>query len=813
MTVDSLIQWFWSQSWQLCALAILLLPLAGIVAKKRPHLAFLICFLLLIKAVLPLSLGHQKSAFHWMESTLAAHASERETAELAHAGAAKPAAHIATAPENDFAVATETRLSQLPSAPPDDSKEVPDEIATAAPVLDSKLAGRSLNTRLSLALLSVWITGMLTSSLIILKRHRRLANAIRLASPIENSRINELVEKNKEHLGIKKRVTVLALPDFTSPAMIGWRKPRILLPVGYLEAASAEDLEAVIAHELVHIKRGDVFFSTLQCLVQIIWWFHPVIWLVNKRINHLKELCCDGEVLHWTQIKNTNYAQALLNVLKQNPSIPLPSYVPTASSNEITTYRIETLMKNPSHLTHKTPLIGWGLVIACALFLLPNANLNSASSREETRVPNSKLPKPDAATHLTATAEPKQPLKTDLLDVELKPSNSVQVPVSKILTVTRKNHLSYAGSGSGSLVPRFQYQIQTASDGIIRRMNLVPGTEVKKGELLLELSNESLVASLREAELDLRQAQAELRRHETSVEQKQLELMSNLETAKLNLELCEAEHRRSHALFDQALTTDKSVAQSQTKLAQAKQAVDTAMRSLAITERQNEQDLDLQKIQLERHTLALSAIKKQVEGLRVYAPIAGTITESSSSEPLQLGAYVKSGTQLAQIFQPDRLTLVTTYPARSIHKLKEGMPCIIEIDEHRHGARIRTIYPTTNSDQRVKVLVDPEAEESLAKTILPGSSAKVYFGTKVVPNTLTLPNVLRSAAIGDLSFYKLSPDGSVAKETKIELVSRGLETSAIRGDLQDGDRLIYKGRRSSDHSNRFRTIELVDEPR
>jgi HEAT repeat protein len=77
------------------------------------------------------------------------------------------------------------------------------------------------------------------------------------------------------------------------PTVIGWLRPFILLPVGALTGLTTRQLEAIIAHELAHIRRHDYLINLLQAVVETLLFYHPAVWWVSRRIRQEREHCCD----------------------------------------------------------------------------------------------------------------------------------------------------------------------------------------------------------------------------------------------------------------------------------------------------------------------------------------------------------------------------------------------------------------------------------------------------------------------------------------------------------------------------------------
>jgi hypothetical protein len=115
------------------------------------------------------------------------------------------------------------------------------------------------------------------------------------------------------------------------PAVIGYFRPMLLLPVSALSGMSSQQLEAVIAHELAHVRRHDYVVNVFQQFAENLLFFHPAVWWVSGQIRKEREHCCDdlavlacGDVL--------SYASALLNLEEQRGRAPRLAVAATGGS-------------------------------------------------------------------------------------------------------------------------------------------------------------------------------------------------------------------------------------------------------------------------------------------------------------------------------------------------------------------------------------------------------------------------------------------------------------------------------------------------
>ena len=97
----------------------------------------------------------------------------------------------------------------------------------------------------------------------------------------------------QHRLGIRRVIQYCECHSLNVPAVIGLFRPVVLLPVRALTGLTPEQLEAVIAHELAHIKRFDVAVNFFQVIAETLFFFHPAVWWLNKRIRADREDCCD----------------------------------------------------------------------------------------------------------------------------------------------------------------------------------------------------------------------------------------------------------------------------------------------------------------------------------------------------------------------------------------------------------------------------------------------------------------------------------------------------------------------------------------
>ena len=96
-------------------------------------------------------------------------------------------------------------------------------------------------------------------------------------------------------LRVTRPVRLLESALVQAPAVAGWLRPVILVPAGALTGLSAHQLEAILAHELAHVRRHDYLVNVLQAVVETLLFYHPAVWWVSAQVRREREDCCDDE--------------------------------------------------------------------------------------------------------------------------------------------------------------------------------------------------------------------------------------------------------------------------------------------------------------------------------------------------------------------------------------------------------------------------------------------------------------------------------------------------------------------------------------
>jgi bla regulator protein BlaR1 len=192
-------------------------------------------------------------------------------------------------------------------------------------------------------------------------------------------------------LGIRQTIAFLESGLAKTPMVIGHLKPVVLVPIGLLAALSTAEVEAILIHELAHIRRRDYLVNMLQSLLEIVFFFNPAVLWISKMIKTERENCCDDLALAQDHNK-ANYIRALVSCEEYKSSVPAYAMAFPGGKNTLL-HRVKRMANNRNHslnLFEKTVLalclVGAGLFVTAfsSLHHKPQQNIQAPSHIQPT---------------------------------------------------------------------------------------------------------------------------------------------------------------------------------------------------------------------------------------------------------------------------------------------------------------------------------------------------------------------------------------------------------------------------------------------
>jgi beta-lactamase regulating signal transducer with metallopeptidase domain len=188
--------------------------------------------------------------------------------------------------------------------------------------------------------------------------HVRRLQVRLLATP--PSRWQTTAERIAARLGLRAAVHTVECALVDTPAAIGWLRPVVLLPIAAFANLTPAQAEAILAHELMHIRRHDYLVNVAQTVVETFLFFHPAVWWVSKHIRAEREHSCD-DVAAAICGDPVDYAAALVELEARRCAAPTLAIAATAGSLSA---RVRRLLNVPTG--HEAPSLSWVVTLAMA---------------------------------------------------------------------------------------------------------------------------------------------------------------------------------------------------------------------------------------------------------------------------------------------------------------------------------------------------------------------------------------------------------------------------------------------------------------
>ncbi|MBN2327629.1 MAG: M48 family metalloprotease [Candidatus Omnitrophica bacterium] len=139
----------------------------------------------------------------------------------------------------------------------------------------------------------VWISGVMLLTLRLLIQWIQLKKLCkRCTAPLSNC-CDVICRNLSKRMHIERMVHFFESANLETPFTIGWLKPVVLIPASAIAGLSPEQMEAILAHELAHIKRCDYLVNIFQTVITTLLFYHPGVWWISRRVRMEREHCCD----------------------------------------------------------------------------------------------------------------------------------------------------------------------------------------------------------------------------------------------------------------------------------------------------------------------------------------------------------------------------------------------------------------------------------------------------------------------------------------------------------------------------------------
>ena len=292
--------------WQLAVVAALVMIAFQLLQRAKPNTRYLVaCSGLLLMAILPIASFLCLDPVELTNEVVVLSNPESDHNVIAQGFREHPALIHSEDLERELQVPSEQRLPQI-------SPDIDTSLAAEASELPEvqpateEFAGVASNpwrTRLTAWMLSVhplmpwlttfWLVGVCAFAAVHTRGLFTVHRLSRLETIESEPSFQQRMETLAYRLGIHSAIRLFQTARINTPLVIGWFRPVILVPLGMAAGLPPAQVDAILLHELAHIRRHDYLVNTLQVLVESLLFYHPAVWWLSRRIRMEREYCCD----------------------------------------------------------------------------------------------------------------------------------------------------------------------------------------------------------------------------------------------------------------------------------------------------------------------------------------------------------------------------------------------------------------------------------------------------------------------------------------------------------------------------------------
>lgn len=164
----------------------------------------------------------------------------------------------------------------------------------------------------------IWLLGLFSFMIIYILQLKKIKSIVNCQEELNDEAIVSILEEAKSTLNISKNIKLYKTNEFSTPAITGILKVKILIPEYLLTCLSKNDLKFIIHHELCHLKRLDNITNYLILIYKTIYWFNPLIYIMFKHMRRDMEISCDNLVLdNINEKEHLDYGRTIINIMEK----------------------------------------------------------------------------------------------------------------------------------------------------------------------------------------------------------------------------------------------------------------------------------------------------------------------------------------------------------------------------------------------------------------------------------------------------------------------------------------------------------------
>jgi multidrug resistance efflux pump len=356
---------------------------------------------------------------------------------------------------------------------------------------------------------------------------------------------------------------------------------------------------------------------------------------------------------------------------------------------------------------------------------------------------------------------------------------------SLLIDTVQRGELNISVRGTGVLAPKDIRWIATNVAGRVERVLKKAGAIVKKGDLLLELSNPQLQQALTEAQWELQALEAETKARRVTLESDLLDQQIAVVNEKLNLEKSQLTHNAQKGLLDQGIVAISKIDFEEVKInvMQFEQRWQLERKRLEKREENLNAQVEANEARLNRMRKIVQRIQQQVDDLKVKATMDSIVQEM----PMELGQQVNAGANLAMLARSDRFIAELRIPEKQIKDVVIGQKVTLDTRSSIIQGLVQRIDPAVINSS---VQVDVELLGTLPKEVRPELTIDGIIEVATIPDTLFVKRPMFANSFSQSSVYLIDNGGSNATKHPLKFGHMSSQYIQIEQGLKEGESII-----------------------
>ncbi len=341
--------------------------------------------------------------------------------------------------------------------------------------------------------------------------------------------------------------------------------------------------------------------------------------------------------------------------------------------------------------------------------------------------------------------------------------------------------------GPGTLVPEQARLLTAVTNGRIEEIRLLPGVEVKAGDLILRMSNPDVDMQLLQAQTSLSDARSQLTQLSANLQTSRLAQQGVVAQLQTMLANARREFETNRRLFETNpdLVARSELERTRDQVTEMEIRVGLEKQRLDVMDSTKDEQIQAQQDQVSRLQETVAFNQDRLRSLEVRAPSAGVLAPLET--PLQEGMYVLSGQQLARSVVPGRLKAEIRIPQTQAQEILVGQQAFIDTRSDTIIGRVVRIDPAVRAGT---ITIDVALPLDLPPSARPDLSVDGNVVIERLNDVLYMGRPTYGQANSQITVFKITPDGEYADRVTVRLGASSVQEIEVKEGLAPGDVVI-----------------------